>query len=240
MRDEKCCLSYWYTLVEKSGVPMPKTTIIKTDCLLWELTCGKKPAGYDAFMSKLRAACKATGAVVFLRTGQTSAKHGWLDTCYLDDLSKLAQHVYELCEFSEMVDMIGLPTKVWCVREFIPMESSFTAFKGFPVSRERRYFVRDGEIICSHSYWPHDAVKGHNPSDKNWAQLLNELNTDKIGDIELLRESAIKVSKCLPGAWSVDFAKAKNGTWYMIDAAEAHRSYHWEGCEKAKLFEVAS
>ena len=30
----------------------------------------------------------------------------------------------------------------------------------------------------------------------------------------------------LEGKWSVDFAKGKNGLWYLIDMALAENSYH--------------
>lgn len=233
-RDNLCNLSYWFPRLEASGVRVPKTRIIDTDCKLTSLLDGRISRGYTTFIEQLRLVTNAMGYPCFLRTGLTSGKHDWEHTCFLTKSKDLERHVLAIVEYSEETDMLGLPTNEWVVREYIPMESSFTAFHGkFPVNRERRYFIKDGKILCHHTYWPEKAMR--NPSVPDWKQKLEALNTDTDEDRERLDELSLLVAQRFDGAWSLDWAKGKDGHWYAIDMAVANRSYHWEGCPQAKL-----
>jgi len=227
------CLSHWFPLLEAAGLPVPKTVIVKTDC---QLASDEIPDGFAEFLGELREAIETVGGCpCFLRTGHTSAKHDWKDTCYLADRTRLAEHVCRLVEFSEMAGPVGLPTNVWAVRELLPTVPWFYAFVGeMPIVKEFRCFVRDGDVVCMHPYWPVEAIK--QPSRDNWTDALFEMcDLDDEGKQEVI-DLASRAGKAVGGDWSVDILATDIG-WYVTDMAAASQSYHWEGCDKAKLFE---
>ena len=45
--DALCCLSYWFPLIERAGLPVPKTEIVHS-CELVGLLDGEKPDGFNA------------------------------------------------------------------------------------------------------------------------------------------------------------------------------------------------
>lgn len=117
---------------------------------------------------------------------------------------------------------MGLDFKALVVREFIPMDSRFTAFYGdMPVNPERRYFIKGGKMICHHPYWIEEAVEeSKQPSIENWREVTKELNAETKEEIALLSGYAELVAEKLSGSWSVDFCKARDG----------QRSWHPEDC----------
>lgn len=224
----RTCLSYWFPILEKAGLPVPKTKIIETDVDLLELLENGKPAGFDDFMVEMHAAAIEMGYPIFLRTGQTSGKHDWKHTCYVESSSVLAQHVLNLTEFSAMADFFGLDYSVWVIREFLELEHYFTAFEGMPVAREFRCFIKDGECICKHPYWPPDSIK--NPSEDNWQEWMMFLNGLGSTTEHKLNQILSKAAPLFDGAWSIDLAHLRTGGFVITDMAEADRSFHWPGC----------
>jgi len=229
MNDLPC----WFPLLLASGVSVPRTRIVRTRVPLIDLLDGKPPEGLDAFIASLRIeAERLHGPPVFLRTGQTSHKHGWRRTCYVTDLDALVGHVRELVEFSEIADMIGLPYQTWVLREFLDLDARFTAFDGMPVAVERRFFVAGGRVVCHHPYWPVEAIEGHT-DEADWRRLLAETNAVTEAESATLLPMAQRVAEVFHD-WSVDFARTKAGDWYAIDMALARTSYHWPDCEHAQ------
>ena len=169
------------------------------------------------------------GYPFFLRTGLGSAKHYWKNTCFVPDAQSIARHIYEIIEWSEFVSLIGLPYSIWAVRKFIPFVSTFPAFHGLPVNRERRYFIENGRVLCHHPYWPEAAIEGHT-AEANWKGKLAEINHEPADEISFLSSLAAKVSMAFEDAWSVDFALAQDGQWYAIDMALMRVSFHWPEC----------
>lgn len=226
----RSCLSVWYPLVENL-VPTPKTEIVRTDIQMSDLWDHKKPEGFDHFLNQVKGAISRIGSTpVFLRTGCASGKHSWKNTCYLDDVSKLTQHIGEIAEFSGMAD---LPIDVWVVREMLPVDAPFTAFYGeMPITKERRYFVKDGKVICHHPYWPKEAFVGNELSARNWRGLLKSLNTETAQERHFLTTLTQRVGQAVQGFWSVDWLWTKNG-WYLTDMGVGEQSYHWPGCKEA-------
>lgn len=254
MKTDMNCLSYWYPRIQGiDGVEVPRTSIIETKLRLTQLLDGKtpEPAGdetFAGFIDKIVAAVERHNGNAFLRTGQGSGKHDWERTCFLKqpDRETIIQHVTALVEWSEMVDMLGLPTNVWVVREMLPTVPIFHAFKGMPVTRERRYFVSDGRVVCHHSYWPEDALAswfdrlaeypktaGEVPAD--WRGKLAEINVESPDEVALLAERSERVAKVIGGQWSIDWLQTKWG-WFLTDMAVAGDSYHLPGCDKAGMF----
>ena len=222
---------YWFPFVQRSGVSHPRTLIVKVEpSALWAMLDGRDGFG-DASKKALVEAGRKIGYPLFLRTDQLAGKHSWVDTCYVPSEDVLFQHIYELVETHGCV--IGVPDPQALVfRELLPLESSFTAFRGMPVARERRYFIKDNRVVCHHAYWIPDAVeKGWSdpPLPPDWRARLAELNEETEAEVQELTLMAEKLE--IPGAWSVDFARLDDPQplppfWVLLDMALAAVSYH--------------
>jgi hypothetical protein len=233
-------LSYWFPRVKDLGITVPRTEIIPCDPM--ELLQGTYS---EEFIIQLIDAASRIGYPVFMRTDLCSGKHNWKNTCFVPDQDALIRNLYPLAEFNELADICGLPYTSIVLREFLNLEIGFEAFPGkMPINKERRYFIRDGEILCHHPYWPLEAFRGgsihvdrliDSGENKEWREKLNDLNREDPEEIALLTSHARQVSHALPGFWSVDFAKTKNGPWYLIDMAVGQASYHWKGCPNENL-----
>lgn len=247
MRDNS--LAFWFPILKQISeaehglINLPKTIIL--DVNKFDKNCvpalkkafwseeleenDKKSLG--SFLATLRVFAKGIGYPLFVRSGMTSYKHEWLESCYVPDEQSLPVHVNNISEHSQMADMQGgWPINVWVMRELIPTKPIFTAFNGFPVTREFRIFFRDGKVECVHPYWPKESLDGHT-EDKEWESKLEIMNTLSPEDErELTRLSEIIAEK-FEGWWSLDWLQAANGQWYAIDMAMGENSYHFPGCK---------
>lgn len=223
---DKNCLSYWWPLIAPH-VPTPRTEIVRSGNL-FALLDNEIPDGWCEFLAALNTARGKIGGDCFLRTGQGSGKHNWSKTCFLPETANVEDHVAALIEWSEMVDFMGLPSDVWCVREMLPTSpiGSCPQYGGMPVCREFRFFVEGGNVKCFHPYWPLEALKeGGFDTDveEGWYEefcLLGDSTPERL---------AKSVSSVVSGAWSVDILETKRG-WCVTDMAEAARSFHWPAC----------
>jgi len=223
------CLSYWFPRIQAAGLPVPKTTIIQTPCELVNLLDGVTPDGFHEFVREVMTAGEAMGWPIFLRTGHISGKHDWCQTCYVPRLSEVAQHIFRLVEYSNMVDLMGLPTDVWAVRELLETNHQFHAFRGMPIGREFRAFVRDDRVQCIHPYWPKDSIR--NPGTEDWEDKLDRMSTRDALDTEIISGLSTRAALAIgSGDWSVDCLQLASGDWIVIDMEDADRSYHWEEC----------
>ena len=228
--DKNSFLIYWLKIKDLS-IPQPKTEVVM-------LTEKEFEISFDACPKSLTAkvhACidKHFKLPVFLRTDLSSAKHGWIKTCYYDGAIELWEHLYEIMTFNHCADFMGLPFRAIIVREYIPMASGFTAFYGdMPVNPERRYFIKDGQVLCHHHYWIEEAIKkSKEPSIKNWRHVAKELNYESEEEIQHLTSYAQLVADVMDGFWSVDFCLGADRQWYLIDMAQSESSWHPE-CPK--------
>lgn len=224
------CLSYWFPLIQAAGLPVPRTEIVETDCELLRLVDGVNPDGYREFLKMLELAAMRIGYPCFLRTGQTSNKHQWQDSCHLLQERDLGRHVFNLVEFSAICDFMGLPSNVWVVREMISTTPAFHAFRGMPIVREFRVFTKDYNPICLHPYWPSRAIR--QPSVSDWLgrlAVMSELDEWTAGALRVMAVEAATATG--HGDWSVDFLEDNDGNWWLTDMAEADRSWHWPGCK---------
>ena len=223
-------LMYWFPLIRDLGIPVPKTALtpVDRDQLMPVLEDGEDWP--DGFEETVKSLARGIGYPLFLRSDLASAKHGWENTCYVESEEELLSHIFSVLEFNVIAGIVGggLPYNALVFREFIPLDSRFTAWDGLPIARERRYFIKDGKVQCHHPYWIEDAVAKGLPKEENWKSLLAEMNREQDAEIALLTSYAKEVSGVLDGYWSVDFAKAKAGWWYLIDCALGNRSWHPE------------
>ncbi len=228
MSEDKVSLAYWFPKLQEIGIQTPKTIWWKTDTDFWPLFDGGSKESTNRFLDDLKKRANEWGYPLFLRTGHTSAKHSWKDSCYVTREDDLGKAVFELLEYSGMA-MPSLPWDIWVIREFLSLDIHFKAFWGeMPIATERRYFIENGEIICSHPYWPEEAFESIRDRPDDWMDQLAKMNEIKAPSSVIVDSK--RVSANFDDAWSLDWAKHQDGSWYAIDMAPMEVSYHWPGC----------
>ena len=246
--DTRNSMCWWWPRVVDCGVPMPETRIIEPgEGVLWRFFCavadGEPPPDDSAWFPLLEAAAEELGYPCFLRTDLRSGKHGFDRTCFVPTAAELRRHIFPLLEETE--DFMGSDCKALVVRKYIEPAAAFTAFRGnLPIGRERRYFVRDGQVECHHPYWPLEAIEDTpfingkfvrlaeaEGAEFDWRPLLADLSAEPPEEIELLTGYAETIGQAVGvGYWSVDFMQGADGRWWFIDMAEGEASWHPE-CE---------
>lgn len=235
-------LADWFPLVTETGTPVPRTIIVPADgAALFGAYEGHPTAASEAIMQRVRDAADQIGYPAFIRTGLTSGKHSWKWTCHLDSEASVPRSVLALFEFQEMVFLPMIENFV--VRELLPTTPLFYAFEELPITRERRYFARDGKVYDHHPYWPAGAldehVGSHGRNAGGWEHTLatDSIETDE--EVTTLTALTERAAAVLPGAWSLDWLHTDQG-WVFIDAAWAENSYVMPGHERARLLESAT
>lgn len=232
--EEHNDLAYWFPRIEAAGLPVPRTLLVQTDCELMGLLDGETPEGFDTFDRALRKAAAAIKYPCFLRTGYTSGKHSWNDTCYVASEADLGDNMVSLVEESALADMMGLPTDSWAVRELIPNVPLFTLdyYCGMPYVPEWRLFATPDEVVHIQPYWPTEALEQGHPSIPNWREVVASFFAEMplAASGTLLGPTAMRAAEvCEGGLWSVDFLwSAVNGRWWLTDMADGDRSFRYE------------
>jgi hypothetical protein len=230
-REESCkknktCLSFWFPIVSKiPGVLTPKTFIypIHFEDQL-DFIDNKNNPNVKKTIALIRSQAEILGFPVFIKNSLFSGKHSWLYCCYVDSAEKLLSHFRNLTDQSYGVGCAEC--MFWVLREYIKPKFTFTAHEGMPVTKERRYFVENGKVVFHHPYWPPKSVQ--NASTPDWESQLAILNEESPPEISYLKELSEKVGVALGGSWSVDWMQAESGEWFLIDMAEAHKSFKWK------------
>lgn len=243
---DRTCLSYWFPRIKAAGLPVPRTKILKfadardtEQDFLQIFDCKKIGPKAVKFVARLESAIrKGFTLPVFLRTGQTSAKHDWERTCKISDLAKLQRHVLAIIEYSEACSFMGVPWDVWAVRPFMILQGTgdvLPLYGNMPVAVEWRVFVRESphgfEVEHIQPYWPVNAlVRGGMDKAAAEALLAAQLaNGPPPGILAMSLEAAMACG----GDWSVDWCREIGGDWILTDMAEAAKSYRWTpGLEK--------
>jgi|SRR5712671_6812069 hypothetical protein len=205
MNRDRTALSYWFPKIEAAGIPVPRTKIVHmpraAQEAIWAAFDGKDAGDPKPFFAELTAAASEIGFPVFLRTDHTSGKHNWKRCCFVPSADVIPQHVFNLAEFSECVDLIGLPWDTWVVREFLPTTPVGTCprYGGMPICREFRFFVVDGETRCWHCYWPRHALEeGGAAADLDY-EAMSSLGAETE---RMLTDLANAAGRAVGGAWS--------------------------------------
>lgn len=228
-------LLYW-SKIRELPIPQPSTDIVYLTEKDFEMSFEGVPKKLEQYIADHIKG--HFNLPVFLRTDLSSAKHDWKNTCYYDGSQPLYQHLFEIFQFNHCADVMGLPFRAIIIREYIPMASEFTAFYGqMPVNPERRYFIKDAKILCHHPYWIEEAIESCHvkPSVENWKEIAKRLNTETDDEVTLLSNYATRVARVVDGFWSVDFCKAQDGRWILIDMATGERSWHPKECQYSNL-----
>lgn len=202
---------FWLDKVSNLEIPMPRT-----------IFCAKDVESAQTYAQSI-------GYPVFVRTDLCSGKHDWERSCFVKNAAAMATNLPIILQADVRWNMLGIYSEALMIREFLDLETSFTAFDGnMPINKERRYFIADGLVQCKHPYWPESAFNRHPARmahDPAWQEKLAVLNAPDPSEF-VLQIYAEQVSKVLPGSWSVDFAKGKDGRWYLLDMALAYNSFH--------------
>lgn len=224
----KTSMLFWWPKVKGLHIPVPKTEVVEVPYQhLVGMLDGKSLP--DEYKVRIIGVGRQMKYPLFLRTDMGSAKHQWEKTCFVSEEAKLFSHIWALINETLTAGMFGeLDPNALVLREYLPMDSAFIAFAGLPISRERRYFIRDGKVECHHPYWPKEAfgTLWRAPSEPDWEERLGALNKESREEVKLLTGYSVAVGRVLSGFWSVDYAKTKDGTWHLIDMAEGEKSWH--------------
>ncbi len=232
--DQRNSLTYWYPALLELGLPAPRTTMISLplkEVSSWIFGEGELS---DSFKKDLLDQATHFGYPFFMRTDEASNKFEYQDACVVNNSSELIKKFARTIEFNEEVEV---PYRHIVFRELLKPDFKFTAYKGMPVTRERRYFARDGIYQCHHPYWfPQvitDRWSQHNPRPpNNWRELMAETNKEQSHEVAELMAASEQITKKLRDYWSVDFLYA-NDQWWITDMAIGKASFHYPECRYA-------
>lgn len=226
----------WLPVVERLGIMSPKTIVVPYD--------HHEAVGFldeqgdpGPLVAKVQDACRKIGYPCFLRTDLASAKHDGPDAYMIGSPSQAFSRIMRTVEDNELkfwLERHG--PSAFLVREFLDLDAPFTAFRNLPIAREWRIFADKDRVLCAHPYWPKEALEGHVNAPAGWSRILDSMH-EPPEDVRDLHKIAVSVAAAIGGAWSVDFAMDKKGTWWLIDCATAEDSWHWPGCPTAVIQE---
>lgn len=238
---DKNSLLFWYPKIKDLGIRTPFTRYIKLNQKELDeyYGCEGDSCSVDRIadeIKKLILTDPNLSLPIFMRTDQVSNKWFWDKSCFLQNFDNISSQIFEIICMSRCADIMGgLPIEALVVREYIPMDTRFYAFAGnMPVNPERRYFIRNGKVLCHHSYWIEESIREpfDKPLPENWKTLLKQANDDVDSEeAEILRIATEEVAKVMKGFWSVDFCFSASGEWILIDMALGCQSWHPEGCK---------
>jgi len=235
--QNKNSLLYWYKKIKNLDIPQPETRIILLNFndidRFWDTIAGNytsmNPLS-NSLLEKIYYIANELGYPLFFRTDMSSYKHNWENATLIQNKEHIRGCITQTIEFHMCYGLLGLPFNALVFRKYIPLQSTFTAFRGkLPIAKERRYFINKGQIQCHHPYWSIESIDF--PNIKDWREKLIELNKETEKEIKHLSDYALKVAKIFDGNWSIDFALSKEGIWYLIDMALGGDSYHHIECQ---------
>lgn len=186
---------------------------------------------------EFKAAAERIGFPVFVRTDLASAKHFGPNAYRLGFADNLPQIIFNTFE-DTCLKGLEHDTMAFLFREWIDIPGPFTAFDGHPIGAEWRVFADKGGTICSHFYWPKEALEGNLDDDVDVKLIipiregLTEEDQGYLYDAAFWAAMRCAVSKENDHIWSVDFAQDRNGKWWLIDMAAGNESWHPEDCPR--------
>ena len=224
-KNNRSCLSHWFPVLQALGITVPETKMYPISIPdQFSMIDGTPTESVLKVIEEIKNGAKEFGYPVFIKNSLFSDKHDWKESCFVENENQILGHIRLI---TDMAYAVGCDEALYLVlRKMIPVDSPFSAFRGMPITAERRYFVKDGKVIFHHPYFPPQSIQ--NPSISNWQPLLDQLNQETPEEITLLKTQSEKIGSALCGFWSVDWLKSKDGTWFCIDMALGHRSYCWE------------
>jgi len=230
-RETSSALVWLPRIVDLPSVP--RTEVVPLDRMVamgWIEGEGANPV---SFFKAVAGAAAKIGYPVFVRTDFASAKHSGPKAYRADDAAEIPDVVLQTIEDSEMKCFPVGTYRAILVREFLDLDAPFEAFSGHPIAREWRFFTKGGKVACRHFYWPEGAIQfsrgtAEPPSWRGALAILRSPNEVPFPDLDKITEEVVRR---LPEAdWSVDFARGRDGKWWLIDLAVAAVSWHPKDC----------
>lgn len=216
-------MNNWYAFLDLIDVNTPETKEVN---LVRQTDEGDLPYGFDEEMVMKKV--EELGLPVFVRTDAASDKHRMEKASKISSEEEIVEHINEVI-FHNASNM--LPMNSLYFREWLDLKHRFKAFTGTPIAQELRFFIHNGQILDYHFYWVKDSIKFRG-SEKvedwqdKWARTKDEAldHSDKA----IFQAETVAEKMRGQGFWSVDFARAEDGTWYAIDMARGEVSWHPE------------
>lgn len=142
----------------------------------------------------------------FVLKGETnSRKSNWNRDMYATTKVEAIQVHSRLCDDT----LIG-QQKIY-IRQYVPLVSYLTGIGGIPISKEFRFFVAYGQVICGAYYWQNYAADLETiPSVKEVPAKFLQQVIDRIGDRN--------------NFYVMDVAQAQNGEWLVIEINAGEQS----------------
>lgn len=222
---------YWLPLIEKAGLPSPRTIIVGYDhpALVGMIEGETDYSAWPQIVETIWEAVQVVGPPAFVRTDLASAKHDGPTSYKVIDKDGLVEALSWTCQDNEIKFWMQGPTpQAFLVRRWLNLPAPFVGFRGHPIAREWRIFASQADgVVCSHFYWPEDALEDHVESE-GWQVARDQMESERY-PVELLgmAHTAARVCDAVSN-WSVDFAADDEGRWWLIDMAPAELSWHPE------------
>lgn len=213
-------------------VAVPETEVVEFDFMQTiPMLDGEQPADFP--WGELDDALCSLGWPAFVRTDLSSAKHDGLDGVRARDADD-AGRLLELL-VSDAARKMMQPGAL-LVREWIDIESEFSAFGGLPIGVEFRVFATPDDHLETHYYWPEDSIENPSLPESLWTSARDQLaHARRPPWLGAAARMAAFEADFMHGidepdrAWSVDFARDEDGQWWLIDMALAEDSWHPDG-----------
>lgn len=160
---------------------------------------GGSRVNYDELMKMLST---FKGAPLIVKDYVKSAKHSWLDACYISDSSQMSEVTRVVDNF---VELRGDSLNEGLVfREFLELEQVTEHSKsGMPLFLEYRLFYLQGKPVALIPYWE----EGSYPEE--------EIPLERFNRIALTIESSF---------FAMDIARSVDGEWYIIELGDGQVS----------------
>ena len=144
----------------------------------------------------------------FVLKGKTnSRKNNWNTHCFAKDRKAASEVEWRLC----MDGLIGMDQQDIYVRKYVPLETFMVGLNGLPITREVRFFVAYGQILCGGFYW------------QNYVEELPSVPSAEEVPVHFLQEAVSRVWKRIP-FFTLDVAKTADGRWIVIELNDGQMS----------------
>jgi hypothetical protein len=147
----------------------------------------------------------------FVLKGQTnSRKFQWSTSMFAKDRAAASEVLNRLMDDT----LIGQQHIV--VRKFVPLNRLMTGLWELPISREFRFFVYRGKILCGGFYWAshYEDILMHYPADM--------VNPDKVPR-DFLEAAIARVKDHVP-FFAIDVAQTETGEWIVVELNDGQMS----------------
>lgn len=142
----------------------------------------------------------------FVLKGATNSKK------FLWNTHMFAQNKREAGEvWSRLMDDMLLSQQEIYIRDYVPLVRLTTGFNGLPITKEFRFFVCNGKVLCGSYYWASHAEDLSSVPDVSEvpSHFLSEAVT-KIGD--------------RANFYAMDVAQAASGKWIVVEINDGQMS----------------